>query len=110
MNTGTPSNHPLAPLGLPTAIRAQAIKGLRAISIAATPEEALRAADRAEGFALGIETLRAQNPGEVEGLYLVLIGPSKRARRSWAHDWRGDSRRCVALLGATACGARSGGR
>lgn len=71
MSTGAPSSDPLAPLGLPAAIRAQASKLLRAISSAATREDALRAADRAEGFALGIETLRALNPGEVEGLYLV---------------------------------------
>ena len=71
MSAGAPSNDPLAPLGLPTTIRIQANKWLRAISSAATREDALRAADRAEGFALGIETLRALNPGEVEGLYLV---------------------------------------
>jgi hypothetical protein len=58
MSAGAPNSDPLAPLGLPAAIRAQASK-------------LLRAADRAEGFALGIETLRALNPGEVEGLYLV---------------------------------------
>lgn len=67
----TPISDPFAPLGLPSAIRVQAGQLLRAISSAATLEDALRAADRAEGFALGIETLRALNQGDVEGLYLV---------------------------------------
>jgi hypothetical protein len=31
----------------------------------------LRAADRAEGFVLGIETARALNPDNIESLYLV---------------------------------------
>jgi len=71
MNSGLSSSDLLAPLGLPSAIRAQASKLLRAISSAATLEDALRAADRAEGFALGIETVRALNPSDVEGLYLA---------------------------------------
>lgn len=70
MSLREPISDPLAPLGM-SAIRTQASKLLRAISCAATLEEALRAADRAEGFALGIETVRALNPGDVEGLYLV---------------------------------------
>lgn len=71
MSARAQTSDPLAPLGLPAAIRAQASKLLRAINSAATLEDTLRAADRAEGFALGIETVRALNPGEVEGLYLV---------------------------------------
>lgn len=71
MSRGHPASDPLAPLLLPAAIRTQGSKLLRAISSAATLLDALRAADRAEGFALGIETVRALNPGDVEGLYLV---------------------------------------
>jgi len=71
MSSVNPISDPLAPLNLPAAIRVQASKLLRAINSAATPADTLRAADRAEGFALGIETLRALNPGEVEGLYLL---------------------------------------
>lgn len=71
MSAREPTSDPLEPLNLPSAIRLQASKLLRAISSAATLEDALRAADRAEGFALGIETVRALNPGDVEGLYLV---------------------------------------
>ncbi|RON20564.1 hypothetical protein BK660_16045 [Pseudomonas brassicacearum] len=62
---------PLAPLNLPAAIRVQGSKLLCAIRSAATLLDALRAADRAEGFVLGIETLRALNPEDIEGLYLV---------------------------------------
>ncbi|MEO8639989.1 hypothetical protein [Pseudomonas sp.] len=62
---------PLAPLGLPAAIRVQGSKLLRAIRSAATLLDALRAADRAEGFVLGIETLCVLNPDDIEGLYLV---------------------------------------
>jgi hypothetical protein len=57
MSSREPTSDPLAPLGM-SAIRVQASK-------------LLRAADRAEGFALGIETVRALNQGDVEGLYLV---------------------------------------
>jgi hypothetical protein len=71
MSSGNPVSNPLSPLGLPAAIRVQGSKLLRAISSAATPEDTHRAADRAEGFALGIDTVRALTPGEVEGLYLV---------------------------------------
>lgn len=62
---------PLAPLGLPAAIRAQASKLLRAISSAENLPDTLHTATRAEGFALGVETVRALNPADVEGLYLV---------------------------------------
>jgi hypothetical protein len=57
---------------MPAAIRAQASKLLRAINSAAHLEGTLRAADRAEGFALGIEIVSALNPGDAEGLYLRL--------------------------------------
>jgi len=71
MSAREPTSDPLEPLNLPSVIRLQASKLLRAISSAAMLEDAVRAADRAEGFALGIETVRALNPGDVEGLYLV---------------------------------------
>lgn len=74
-------NDPLAPLNLPAAIRAQAAKLLHAINCAETLIETLRAADRAEGFALGIETVRALNPIDIENLYLVLENAAQ-ARQS----------------------------
>lgn len=71
MNSDNPSSNPLSPLGLPAAIRAQGSKLLSAISNAATLEDTRRAADRAEGLTLGIETLRALSSTDIEGLYLV---------------------------------------
>lgn len=71
MSSGNPLSDPLVPLDLPAAIRVQGSKLLYAIRSAATQMDALRAADRAEGFVLGIETLRALNPDDIEGLYLV---------------------------------------
>jgi hypothetical protein len=64
-------NDPLAALNLPQALGAQALKLLGAIEQARTQTEAWRAADRAEGFALGIETLRALNPRDNEQLYMA---------------------------------------
>jgi hypothetical protein len=62
---------PLAPLDLPAAIRAQGRKLVLAISSATTLMDTLRAADLAQGFVLGLETVRALNPDEIEGLYRV---------------------------------------
>jgi hypothetical protein len=68
---GNEQNDPLAALNLPSALGAQALKLLGAIEQARTKTEAWRAADRAEGFALGVETLRALNPGDIERLYIA---------------------------------------
>jgi hypothetical protein len=62
---------PLAALNLPHAIHAQALKLLSNIALARTAADCTRAADRAEGFGLGIETVKALNPASTEGLYLV---------------------------------------
>ncbi len=61
----------LAPLNLPSALHAQAIKLLDAIRRAHNLYDTQQAATRAEGFVLGIETLRALNPGDIEALYLA---------------------------------------
>ncbi|MNW04362.1 hypothetical protein D3C71_2004430 [compost metagenome] len=61
----------MAPLNLPVYLHAQACKLLHAIGGASGLDNVQRAADRAEGFALGVETLRALNPGDVECLYLA---------------------------------------
>lgn len=62
---------PLARLNLPSHVHAQAVKLLRAIAQARTPGDCTRAGDRAEGFVLGLETLRALNAASLEGLYLA---------------------------------------
>ncbi|WP_130932237.1 hypothetical protein [Pseudomonas sp. Sample_24] len=61
---------PFAALNLPQAIHAMALKLLGNIAQARTAADCHRAADRAEGFALGIETVKALNAASLEGLYL----------------------------------------
>lgn len=61
----------LAALNLPAAVQAQALKLLERIQQAHTADELFRASDRAEGFVLGIETLKALNPADIETLYLL---------------------------------------
>lgn len=58
-------------LNLPTAVQAQATKLLHAIQGARSGIDLQRAAGRAEGFGLGIETLRALNAASIEALYLA---------------------------------------
>ncbi len=72
----TPANRgqhsdPLAALNLPSFIHAQALKLLNQISQTRTATDCTHAALRAEGFSLGVETLRALNPACLEGLYLA---------------------------------------
>ena len=62
---------PLAGLNLPQGIHAQALRLLAAITQARTATDCKRAADRAEGFGLGIETVKALNAASNEGLYLA---------------------------------------
>jgi hypothetical protein len=68
MNT---QHDPLVALNLPQGIHAQALKLLANIAQARTAADCTRAADRAEGFGLGIETVKALNAASIEGLYLV---------------------------------------
>ncbi|MQU22167.1 hypothetical protein GHO35_13560 [Pseudomonas helleri] len=65
------SHDPLAALNLPQGIHAQALKLLASIAQARTVADCTRAADRAEGFGLGLETVKALNPASLEGLYLA---------------------------------------
>ena len=62
---------PFAALNLPHAIHAQALKLLANIAQARTAVDCHRSADRAEGFGLGIETIKALNAASLEGLYLT---------------------------------------
>lgn len=62
---------PLAALKLPTSVHFRAHKLLSSITQANTVADTLHAADRAEGFALGIETVKALNPAAIEALYLI---------------------------------------
>lgn len=58
-------------LNLPESVLVQAVKLLNGIEQAYTAEELERAAGRAEGFVLGIETVKALNAASIEGLYLT---------------------------------------
>lgn len=71
MSDDNPISDPLAALNLPSAVRARALKLMSAIAQARTVADCTRAADRAEGFALGLETVRALNAASLEALYLV---------------------------------------
>lgn len=67
-------------LNLPAAVQARASKLLERIQQAHTADELFRASDRAEGFVLGIETVKALNPESIEALY-VLYDNAATARR-----------------------------
>lgn len=68
---GNGSNNPLGKLVLPPNVEAQTLKLLGHIAQASSKGECERAADRAEGFVLGMETVRALNASSIEGLYLA---------------------------------------
>lgn len=65
------ADDPFAALALPAAVHKQASRLLAGITQARTVADTVHATDRAEGFTLGIETVRALNLGAIEGLYLV---------------------------------------
>jgi len=65
----------------------------------------LSAAERAQGGALDIETVRALNPGDIEGLYRMLDRSAPRAGWSSAHGRRRHPRRRVALPATASRGA-----
>mgnify|MGYP001039742185 CR=1 FL=1 len=68
---GTDGQDPFAALNLPHGVHAQALKRLGQIAHARTAAELQRAADLAEGFGLGLETVKALNAASIEGLYLA---------------------------------------
>jgi hypothetical protein len=61
-------------------MRTQALKLLERIQQACTADELFSAADRAEGFVLGLETVKALNAASLEGLY-VAFDNAATARR-----------------------------
>ncbi|AXI64376.1 hypothetical protein DLD99_01785 [Pseudomonas kribbensis] len=56
-------------MNLPNAVQAQVLKLLAQIARAQTADDLFRASDRAEGFVLGLETVKALNAWSIEGLY-----------------------------------------
>lgn len=77
-----------AELNLPRLVLARARKLLWAITAASTVADALHAADRAEGFALGIETVKALDAGVIEGLYLIFDRALQARQRELKDDRR----------------------
>jgi len=71
MNYSLSTNTSFTGLNLPESVLEQAVKLLNAIDQAYTAEELGRAAGRAEGFVLVIETVKALNAASIEGLYLA---------------------------------------
>lgn len=67
----------LAPLNLPAHVHVQAAKLLRAIASAHNLYDTLQAATRAEGFGLGLETLKALSPASQEWLYMAFDAASQ---------------------------------
>lgn len=59
----------LAALHLPNAVEVQTLKLLHQIALAHTADDLFRASDRAEGFVLGLETVKVLNAASIEGLY-----------------------------------------
>lgn len=59
----------LAVLNLTQAVMTQTLKLLARIAQARNADELWRASDRAEGFVLGLETIKALNAASIEGLY-----------------------------------------
>lgn len=68
---------PFTALNLPNAVHYRTLKLLSNIVQATTVADTLHAADRAEGFVLGIETVKALNPGAIETLYRVFDDASQ---------------------------------
>lgn len=62
---------PFAGMHLPTAAHARALRLLQGIRHAKTLTDTLHAADRAEGFVMGIESLKALNAARIQEMYRV---------------------------------------
>ncbi|MET3458944.1 hypothetical protein [Pseudomonas kilonensis] len=71
----------LAPLNLPIHIHTQAARLMLAIAMAHSLYDVPQAATRAEGFGLGLETVKALNPASIEGLY-VAFDTAAQARQA----------------------------
>jgi hypothetical protein len=59
----------LSALNLPNAVEVQTLKLPHQIALAHTADDLFRASDRAEGFVLGLETVKVLNAASIEGLY-----------------------------------------
>ncbi|WP_448091088.1 hypothetical protein [Pseudomonas azerbaijanoccidentalis] len=78
----------LAALHLLSAVKVQTFKLLARISQASIANELWRATDRAPGFVLGLETVKAPNAESIEGLYRASTKPPRRAAGRMLSDRR----------------------
>lgn len=97
----------LAALKLPNAVEVQTLKLLHQIELAHTADDLFRTSDRAEGFVLGLETVKVLNAASIEGLYKIFEAAARR--QSTSSDRRKYSRRGVARPGRTTRGVRMPG-
>lgn len=74
-------DHALDALHLPPAVKVQTLKLLSRISQASNADELWRASDRADGFVLGLETVKVLNAASIEGLYKTFEAAATAARR-----------------------------
>lgn len=78
--TAIDGQDPIAALNLPAAVKVQTLKLLARISQAASADELWRASDRAAGFALGLETVRALDSTSIDALYGIFDDATARRR------------------------------
>lgn len=77
-------DHALDALHLPPVVKVQTLKLLSRISQASNADELWRASDRAAGFVLGLETVKALNAESIEGLYTAFDDATSTRRRDVA--------------------------
>lgn len=68
-------------LNLPNAVEVQTLKLLYQIDLAHTADDLFRASDRAEGFVLSLETVKALNVASIEGLYRIFEAAATARRQ-----------------------------
>lgn len=71
----------LAALKLPNEVEVQILKLVHQIELAHTADDLFRASDRAEGFVLGLETVKALNAASIESLYKIFEAAATARRR-----------------------------
>ncbi|MBP5951795.1 hypothetical protein [Pseudomonas sp. P42] len=71
----------LSALNLPNEVEMQTLKLLHQIELAHTADALFRASDRAEGFVLGLETVKVLNGASIEGLYRIFEAAATARRQ-----------------------------
>ncbi|KII31929.1 hypothetical protein [Pseudomonas fluorescens] len=74
----------LSALNLPNAVEVQTLKLLHQIALAHTADDLFRASDRADGFVLGLETVKVLNAASIEGLHKAFEAAATARRQEHA--------------------------